>query len=91
MPRQRHFSPNLQGLKPQFLSFFFLKTFIYLFIHETQREAETGEADSMQGARYGTQSWILGSSPEPKADAQRLSHPGVPTVYFLITVILSWK
>ena len=37
--------------------FFFFKDFIYLFMRDTEREAETqaeGEADSMQGARGGT-------------------------------------
>ena len=36
-----------------FLSFFFFKDFIYLFMRDTEREAETqaeGEAGSMQGA-----------------------------------------
>ena len=53
----------------------------YLFIHEREREAETqaeGEADSMQGVLCGTWSQIPGSCPEPKADAQLLSHPGIP-------------
>ena len=39
---------------------FFFKDFIYLFMRDTQREAETqveGEAGSMQGARCGTRSW----------------------------------
>ena len=44
---------------------------------ETETQAE-GEAGSSQGAWYGTQSWILGSGPELKADAQPLSHPGIP-------------
>ena len=34
----------------------------------------------MQGARCGTRSLIPGSYPEPKADAQPLSRPGVPIV-----------
>ena len=55
---------------------------------EREREAETQaeeEADSMQGARRGTQSQDLGSCPEPTADAQPLSHPGPPPGLFLIT------
>ena len=45
--------------------FFPFKDFIYLFMRDTEREAETqaeGEAGSLQGARCGTQSWdsILG-------------------------------
>ena len=47
-----------------------------LFIHERhrEREAETeaeGEAGSLQG--------ILDHAPSQKADAQPLSHPGIPT------------
>ena len=48
---------------------------------EKEREAETqaeGEAGSMQGAGCRTQSWILGSGPQPKAAAQLLSHLGIP-------------
>ena len=37
-----------------------------------------GEAGSLQGARTGTGSPDPGSHPEPKADAQPLSHPGDP-------------
>ena len=51
-------------------------------MRDTQRgEAETqaeGEAGSMQGPRSGTRSQIPGSHSEQKADAQSLSHPGVP-------------
>ena len=46
-----------------------------------EREAEIqaeGEAGSLQGARCGTRSQDPGSHPEPKADAQPLSHPGAP-------------
>ena len=45
-----------------------------------EREAETqaeGEAGSPQGAQCGTRSQTPGSRPEPKADAQPLSHPGI--------------
>ena len=37
----------------------------------------------MQGARCGT----VGSCPEPKADAQPLSHPGVPLITYFLFVI----
>ena len=37
----------------------------------------------MQGARCGTRSGTPGSHPEPKADAQPLSHPSVPLTGFL--------
>ena len=57
-----------------------------LFIHEKEREAETQaerEAGSPQGGRYGTQSRILGSHAEPKAGAQLLSHPGIPSAFII--------
>ena len=46
-------------------------------MRDTETEAER-EAGSMQGAQPGTLSQIPGSCPEPKADAQPLSHPGIP-------------
>ena len=58
----------------------FLFIFKILFIHEREAEAEAqvrekqapwGEPDV--GLHPGT----LGSHPEPKADAQLLSHPGI--------------
>ena len=47
----------------------------------TEREVETqaeGEAGSLLGAQCGTRFGILGSCPEPKANAQPLSHTGIP-------------
>ena len=47
---------------------------------DTEREAETqaeGEAGSLQGLDPRT----LGSHPEPKADAQPLSHPDDPGLF----------
>ena len=62
---------------------FFLR--FYLFIHERERrEAEThaeAEAGSTQRADVGLDPEALGSRPEPKADAQPLSHPGIPEVW----------
>ena len=56
--------------------------FFKLFIWERERERAgaggEGEAGSSQGTWCGTRSQTLGSGPEPKADAQPLSHPGVP-------------
>ena len=61
----------------------FFKDFIYLFIRNTERGKDTeGEAGSLKGARCGTPSPDPGSRPEPKADAQLLSHPGVPKILF---------
>ena len=51
-------------------------------MRDTKREAETkaeGEAGSLQGEPdAGLDPRIPGSQPEPKADTQPLSHPGVP-------------
>ena len=52
---------------------------------KTQREAETQaevEAGSPWESNMGFDSRTLGSRPELKADAQPLSHPGVPNLYF---------
>ena len=53
-------------LRPLFQSYKF-KDFIYVFMRDTQREVEHPR--------------IPGSRPEPKADAQPLSHPGAPQSY----------
>ena len=57
-------------------------------MRDTEREAETqaeGEAGSMQGAPCGTRSQDPGPCPELKADAQPLSHPGIPIVDLFIS------
>ena len=60
----------------------------YLFMKDAQREREReeqkqaeGEAGSMQGVQLGLDPETLGSCPEPKADAQPLSHPAVPELF----------
>ena len=61
--------------------FIFLRDFIYLFMRDTQREAETraeGEAGSMQRARRGTRSPVSRIMPWADGSAKPLSHPGVP-------------
>ena len=56
-------------------SFFFK----ILFIHERDRDkGEGGEAGSTQKPDVGLDSRTLRSRPKPKADAQPLSHPGIP-------------
>ena len=52
----------------------FKKDFIYLFMREAETQAVRGEAGFLWGLDPGSP----GSRPEPKADAQPLSHPGVP-------------
>ena len=42
------------------------------------RDIAEEEAGSLRRARYGTQSQIPGLCPKRKANAQPLSHPGVP-------------
>ena len=54
---------------------------MYLFMRDMQREAETqaeGEAGSLWEPDVVLDPRTLGSLPEPKADAQPLSHPGAP-------------
>ena len=49
-------------------------------MRDTEREAETqaeGEAGSCRKPNVGLNPRTPGSRPEPKADAQPLSHPGV--------------
>ena len=53
-------------------------------------QAEGGEAGSMQELDLGLDPGTPGSHPEPKADAQPLSHPGVPIRLFLkCTIFIS--
>ena len=66
----------------------FFKYFIYLFMRDTQREAETW-ADREAGFPQGAPMWdsirrALGSQREPKADAQPLSHPSVLRFCFIM-------
>ena len=62
---------------------FFNNNFIYQ--RDREREAENyaeREAGSPPGAQYGTRSQTPGSHPESKAEAQSLSHPGIPDPVF---------
>ena len=47
-------------------------------MRDTQRETETGRQRSRLLAGIWDPSQTLGSHPEPKAEAQPLSNPGVP-------------
>ena len=70
------------------MGFFLIKKIFlrfYLFIRDTQREAEThaeGEVGSLQGARCGIPSQDL--SQPGKADTQPLSNPGVPRFFVFL-------
>ena len=79
---------------PKHICFSFFNIFFkILFIHErhTERERERGRDTGRGRSRLppGRLMWDsiprLGSCPEPKADAQPLSHPGGPTHLFLST------
>ena len=63
-------------------SYFFFLRFIYLFMIESEREAETqaeGEAGPMhREPDVGLDPGSLGSRPGPKAGAKLLRHPGIP-------------
>ena len=58
---------------------------------EAETQQAEGEAGFSRGAQCGTQSQDPGITPEPKADAQPLSHPGVPPLIFtkFIMVLIS--
>ena len=56
---------------------------IYLGHRKRGRDTGSGRSRLLGGARCGTQSQDVGSHPEPKADTQPLSHPGVPGLPFL--------
>ena len=61
---------------------------IYLFIHDRERERERQrdrQRENQAPCRepdVGLDPRTPGSRPEPKADAQLLSHPGVPYIFF---------
>ena len=64
------------------LAFCFIKI-LFIYSLETQRKAETQveeEAGSCGEPDVGLDPRTPGSCPEPKTDAQSLSHPGVPCV-----------
>ena len=66
---------------------FIFKDFIYLFIRDRerqryrQREKQAPHGEPNPGLDLRTP----GSPPEPKTDAQPLSHPGAPINYFNIS------
>ena len=73
------------------VSVFVFKDFIYLFMRDIEREAETqaeGEAGSLQGARCSTQSQDPGIMTQSKAEVQPLSHPDAPEPPFYMVYVL---
>ena len=69
----------------------FFKDF-YLYIHERhrdrQRHRQRGKQAPCREPDAGFNPRTPGSHPEPKADAQPLSHPGVPPFFFFFFKIL---
>ena len=56
----------------------FFKDFIYLFMRDTERQKQAeGEAGSLQLAQCRLKSRTPRSRPEPKADTQPMSYPGI--------------
>ena len=76
-------------------SFYLFLKILFIYSWETHRkrqrhrqrekQAPCGEPD------VGLDPRTLGSCPEPKADAQPLSHPGVPHYYFLTKNLIMVK
>ena len=84
---------KVTALSILFLLFFFFLRF-YLFMRNREAETEAGSCGEPDGVlNY----WDLGSRPEPKADAQPLSHSGALVLFFYFayqtpyTSIIRWK
>ena len=60
--------------------YYLFKDFIYLFIRDTKRQRHRQREKQAPCRKLDVELdlRIPGSCPEPKADAQPLSHPGVP-------------
>ena len=65
---------NVICIYKQEIFLFFFKDFIYLFMRDTETQVEAPRKELDAGLDPGPP----GSHPETKADAQPLSHPGVP-------------
>ena len=61
----------------------FLKILLFMRDRERNGRDTEGEAGFLQGTRCGTRSQTPGSHPEPKADAQLLSHLRIPSTCFI--------
>ena len=69
-----------------FLSTYVFIKIVHLFMRGTQREADTGRGRSRLHVGSPLRDSIPGpleSQPEPKADVQSLSNPGVPPLKFI--------
>ena len=74
------------ALSPDFFPFFFSFLRFYLFMRdrERQRHRQRDEQTPCKKPDVGLDPRTLGSCPESKADAQPLSHPGVPISSFFL-------
>ena len=56
---------------------------MYLFMRDRERDRDIGRGRSRlpAGNHVGLHPGTPGSHPEPKADTQPLSHPGIPKIY----------
>ena len=67
----------------------FLKiVFIYVFMRDTDRQRQREKQAPRREPNVGLDPRTPGSCPEPKADAQPLSHPGIPCGSFLMGVVI---
>ena len=72
---------------------FLFERLIYLFTHETHRERQRHRQRIKGGWQpdVGLSPRTMGSWPEPKADAQPLSHPGAPSSFCLCVCYILWS
>ena len=75
-----------------FSFFFFFFLGFYVFIHERQRERQGHRKREEKQAPCREPLAVLhpgtpGSCPEPNADAQPLSHPGIPRVRKILKML----
>ena len=74
----------LRDLNDYFLSFFLFN--VYLFMRERERQRHRGRSRLLAERLMWDLIPGLQSCPEPKADAQLLSHPGIPEMIIFIFV-----
>ena len=69
------------------LTVFFFKKILFIYSWDTERERRRYRQREKQAPcrqpDVGLDSKTPGSCPEPKADAQQLRHPGIPTVDYI--------
>ena len=85
---------NLIGSNVYFCIIFIIYLFLFIYSWETQRERQRHRQKEKQASHRepdaGLDPRTLGSRPEPKVDAQPLSYPGAPNVYFFKLDLVWW-